>query len=149
MPDHPLDPTEVLQGLERACKSQNSDEIDAAILAAFQLDHLSSAFGPIFIRLLVLKCHHKHEDLVQGLQQLRDPDAVSALFDAASVSHEYLAYDEFFGLARKCTWALADIGTVAARKRLEDLATINNRQIAEYAQKRLDKWEAELHRKKR
>jgi len=43
-------------------------------------------------------------------------------------------------LARKCTWALADIGTPSARSLLETLATNDNEIIAHYAQKRLEQW---------
>jgi hypothetical protein len=55
-------------------------------------------------------------------------------------------YDECFGLARKCTWALADIGTPEAHARLEILAKHSNPQIAAYAQKRLDEWDDERPR---
>ena len=81
------------------------------------------------------------------LQHLKDPRAIDALFSAATVSHDYLSYDEFFGLARKCTWALADIGTPEARARLEALAAHEVPQIAEYAKERIDNWEDELDRK--
>jgi hypothetical protein len=47
---------------------------------------------------------------------------------------------EELALVRKCTWALADIGTPEAKARLQDLAKSLNAQIAGYAQKRLDRW---------
>ena len=72
---------------------------------------------------------------------------MEALYRTAFVEHEYRAYDEFFGLARRCTWALADIGTVEAYEKLELLAQCNNPMIAAYAQKRLDSWEEEKTRK--
>ena len=61
--------------------------------------------------------------------------------------HDYLDHDECFGLARKCTWALADIGTPEARAGLDRLALSPHGMIAEFAQKRLDQWEKELQRK--
>ena len=67
--------------------------------------------------------------------------------EAAVVTHQYLDYDEFFGLARKCTWALADIGTPEANTALQELSQVDNQTIADYAQERLDKWEQELYRK--
>jgi hypothetical protein len=85
---------------------------------------------------------------VNALQDIKDPRAVEGLFDAASVTHEYLAYDEFFGLARKCTWALADIGTPEARARLVQLAASENPLLAGYAKKRLDRWDDEQNRKR-
>jgi hypothetical protein len=53
----------------------------------------------------------RHEDVATALQKLRNPVAVDALYTAAIARHDYLAYDELFGLARKCAWALADIGS--------------------------------------
>jgi hypothetical protein len=91
--------------------------------------------------------HTRHEDIARALQRLRDPRTVDALFSAALSRHDYLAYDEFFGLARKCTWALADIGTIEAKRRLEQLAGSENPMIAGYARKRLGRWEEEMDRK--
>ncbi len=145
-PEHPLEPVKVLADLNHALESRKGDEIDAAVLAAFQVG-LSRDFVPPFIGLLGLRNHHSHEDIVGGLQRLRDPRAVDAVYQASFVNHEYLAYDEFFGLARKCTWALADIGTAEALVRLRLLAASENSVIAGYAQKRIDNWDAEHHRK--
>jgi hypothetical protein len=146
-PERPLDPIEVKRSLERALGSESADEIDRAVLSAFQLDELPPEFAPTFVRLLAVGSHHKHEDLVGALQKFRDPDAVDALFSAATARHEYLDYDEFFGLARKCTWALADIGTSRAKTKLEELALSENQLVAGYAKKRLDRWEDEEPRK--
>ena len=60
------------------------------------------------------------------------------LYSTAMRNFDYLDYDEDFGLARKCTWALADIGTPDAWQKLQNLARSQNEIIAGYAQKRLD-----------
>jgi hypothetical protein len=146
-PKHPLDPNQVLANLNHALKSRNSDEIDGALLAAFQVG-LRHEFVSSFIGLLDLPDHHRHEDIVGGLQELKDPRAVDAIYRAAFVKHKYLAYDEFFGLARKCTWALADIGTEDAFAKLQLLAASDDPVIAGYAQKRIDNWQKEKDRKK-
>ncbi len=88
-----------------------------------------------------------HEDIVRELQRLRPAGAEEALYRAAHDRHPYLEYDEFRGLARKSTWALADIGTPDARACLERLAAEPDPLVAGYAQKRLDNWESESHRK--
>ncbi len=103
---------------------------------------------PQLIVLLRSKDHFRHEDIVNALQDIKDPRAVEELAEAALVSHEYLAYDEFFGLARKCTWALADIGTPEAKTKLVQLAASENPLIAGYAKKRLDRWDDERKRKR-
>jgi len=78
---------------------------------------------------------------------LRSPAAVDALERTAHAVHGYLAYDDGFALARKCTWALADIGTPEAQQALVRLAACDNSIIASYAQKRLTNWQNEFHRK--
>jgi hypothetical protein len=63
------------------------------------------------------------------------------------MKHDHLAYDDRHALARKCTWALADIGTPAARAHLEGIAHRGDPELAVYAQERLANWESELDRK--
>ena len=83
------------------------------------------------------------------LQDLCVPETADALATAALIKHEYLEYDNSYAFARKCTWALADIGTPQALANLEYLAQTSDPDVAAYAQKRLDNWEHELHRKGR
>jgi hypothetical protein len=102
---------------------------------------------PTLVALLQAPWHLGHEDLVRWLQDLRDPRAVDALYEAALTKHEYLEYNGSHALARKCTWALADIGTTEAQQKLRLLAGAADREVARYAQKRLDVWTAEVARK--
>lgn len=102
---------------------------------------------PTLIGLLRSAAHYRHEDVARWLQDLRDPRAVDALHAAALTKYEYLAYDDSHAFARKCTWALADIGTPAAQDALGLLAACDDPEIAGYAQKRLDGWVAEARRK--
>jgi hypothetical protein len=145
-PKCPLDPVQVLDHLKKASESQNANEIDQAVLMAFQVG-LRPEFVPSLIVILDLQNHGEHEDIVRAFQQLKDPRAVDVVYRAALVRHDYLNYDVNFGLARKCTWALADIGTEEALAKLHILAKSDNQQIAGYAQKRIDKWEIERNRK--
>ena len=108
---------------------------------------LTADLGPVLAELLLLPWHQQHEDIAQTLQKLRVPSTVDALAKAALVKYDHLAYNDSHAFARKCTWALADIGTLEARGHLERLARAEDSEIAAYAQKRLDNWEAELHRK--
>ncbi|GJM08352.1 MAG: hypothetical protein DHS20C11_06280 [Lysobacteraceae bacterium] len=137
---------EIEQRLQAAIKSKVADDVEDALSDAFSYG-LGPEFTPYLITLMELDWHQRHEDVASALQELRDPKAVEALSKAALVEHEYLSYDDFFGLARKCTWALADIGSSEAKSALEALAGSRNGKIAAYAQKRLDRWADELHRK--
>lgn len=88
-----------------------------------------------------------HEDIVQYIQELRCCDAVAVLEKRAIDIPEHLQWDDGFSFSRKCTWALADIGTTDAFGALERLAQSENSAIRGFAQRRLDKWETELERK--
>jgi len=137
---------EALRELNTVARSGDEDAVESAVFNAYEAG-FSRDFVPALLTLISRRDHTCHEDVVSALQDLRDPRAVEALYDAALVDHEYLAYDEFFGLARKCTWALADIGTPEAHSRLQALAKHNNSQIAGYAKKRLENWDGERDRK--
>ena len=133
----------IFQDFEAALEIANQDAIEA-----FYLQHnFQSEHGSILIKLLNLDYHQCHEDLVLTIQQLKLPEAVDVLYSTALKKYHYLEYDELFALARKCTWALADIGTLAAQEKLRQLAGGDRQIIAGYAQKRLNNWERELHRK--
>lgn len=136
---------EAVERLESALRTQSPELAESAIFQAFSALHPLHA--PALILLAEAPWHQRHEDVIRALQQLHSPEAVSALERTAFSTYEYLAYDEDFGLARKCTWALADIGTPAAHEALTRLANCNNATIAGYAKKRLDNWGKELPRK--
>jgi hypothetical protein len=137
---------DIRERLEQAIEARNAHAFELALTSAYQLGLTRDLAGPL-TQALLMGWHTRHEDVARALQTLKDPVAVDALFEAALSKHDYLEYDEFFGLARKCTWALADIGTVDAKRRLERLAACENAQISAYAQKRLDRWEDEKERK--
>src|SRR5512141_2888766 len=132
--------------LTGAILARDGDAFDDGVVEAFRAN-LPQELADVFLEALGMSWHRKHEDLVAALQQWRAPAAVEALFAAATARFDYLEYDEFFGLSRKCTWALADIGTPEAKTRLEDLARHENPRIAGYARKRLDQWDQEMARK--
>ena len=134
--------------LLKAIANQDAAAFESGLVSAYDAG-LPNDLADLLADALLMEWHTRHEDVASALQKLRDPRSVGALFEAALSRHGYLGYDEFFGLARKCTWALADIGTPEARERLQELASGQNATIAAYARKRLDRWEQELHRKGR
>jgi len=142
----PMALEQVRENLQRAMQRSDADAFEVALTAAHRAG-LSPDLADLLAEALLMPWHMRHEDVALALQRLRDPRTVDALFRASLSKHDYLAYDEFSGLARKCTWALADIGTVEAKQRLEQLAGSENPTIAAYARKRLDRWEEERERK--
>jgi HEAT repeat protein len=145
--DPNLDVPEVLKRLNHAVASRDPDEISDAVTSAHQVG-VQPVFVPALLSLLDLPNHSSHEDIVNAFQDLRDPTTTEALFRTANAHYQYLDYDEGFSLARKCTWALADIGTADALAKLRLLAASDNSVIAGYAQRRIDGWQNEKHRKR-
>jgi hypothetical protein len=132
--------------LFRAKVEKNAVDVEYALMLGF-------LFGEELIPtdvvcdLVTESWHTKHEDMALLLQEKKEPSSVKALSEAALMSLEYLGHDESYGFARKCTWALADIGTVESKRALEKLSTNSNEHIAMYAKKRIDNWEQEKGRK--
>jgi hypothetical protein len=133
--------------LDKAEHSRSAEDIESAITVG-SVFGFSAEHCPVLCRLLEAEWHQCHEAIVSVLQKLKDSRAVDALYKAAFVKHEYLAYDTSFGFARKCTWALADTGTADALEKLRLLAKSENPQIAGYAQRRVDNWDREQERKR-
>jgi hypothetical protein len=140
--------TAAANGLESAILSQDGELAEHAINRAGAAG-LHPVHEPFLILLIEAPWHSRHEDLVGALQDMRTPTAVGALERTAHARYKYLDYDVYLGLARKCTWALADIGTPEAHQALTRLAACDNPLIAGYANKRLTSWQKELPRKGR
>jgi hypothetical protein len=133
--------------LNEAFENRNADLVEEVIFSLSVSKGFSNRLSEILCKLLQADWHYKHEDIARILQGLKDPSTVDCLYSAAELQFDYLNYDDTFGFARKCTWALADIGTPEAKAKLQQLARSSNAFVAEYAQKRLNRWEQELSRK--
>jgi hypothetical protein len=109
---------------------------------------LSKECVPLLCKELLSDWHELHEDIVFALQGLKDQRAVESIAKAIHIKFSHLIkwenYNEF---ARKCTWALADIGSVKAKGVLLELAQSNDGNISNFAQQRIENWEKELKRK--
>ena len=141
-----MEVVKIIEALKTALET--SDELMTE--DALSLVHsfgIQSDFVPQLIDLIESDWHYRHEDIARLLQDAKDNRATSALHRIASRKFEYLNYDNSYALARKCTWALADIGTLESKNALVDLANSNDETIAGYAQRRIDKWDVELKRK--
>jgi hypothetical protein len=132
--------------LESAIHLQSGALAEKAVSEAFAVG-LHPLYAQYLIFLAEVPWHSRHEDVVLALQRLRSPAAVGALERTAHAVHAYLAYDDGLALARKCTWALADIGTPEAHQALVRLSNCENAIIAGFARKRLNNWQRELKRK--
>lgn len=96
-------------------------------------------------QLLMLDWHHCHDQIVSSYQWMSNPITVEILFQTAL--NDKIDRLDYKPIARKCTWALADIGTVESKQKLEQLARCGDSQIEEFSKKRLMNWGKEKYRK--
>jgi hypothetical protein len=104
--------------------------------------------------ILILLCnifesdwHTRHEDMALSFQYVKNPITALSLLKVAFSDFEYCNWNDNYPLQRKCTWALADIGTEEAKKYLLEIEKKANRTIASFATKRLINWNLEQNRK--
>jgi hypothetical protein len=138
---------QIIALIENAIRTKNPEEADRAVITIFSIREAND-FVSYLCQLLESDWHYDHEDIVRLLQQIANPKSVQVLFRTATRKFEYLDYDDSKPLARKCTWALADIGNDESKKALLELTKHNDKEIAAYAQKRIDNWVKEKDRKK-
>jgi len=91
--------------------------------------------------------HTRHEDMASSFQFIRNPIAAKPLFNIAFSDFDYCRWNDNYPLQRKCTWALADIGTDEAKQYLKQIEQKSNQTIASFASERLKNWDLELLRK--
>jgi len=117
------------------------------MLQVFQ-DGPTRELVPTLCELVLEDWHEQHEDVVLLLQELKDGRAAEPLYRAATTSFDHVdRWNNLHEFQRKCTWALADIGSDDARAYLRELAHFDDSHLAGYAQRRLDLWDEELGRK--
>ena len=97
------------------------------------------SFNELLIELAYDKRHHQHEDLAFLLEKKHSPKLINCVYDLAVMELNYMKEDEFFNIARKCTYALGYTNTPKAKEKLELLAKNENELIREYAIKQLNR----------
>ena len=63
------------------------------------------SFNELLIEFIYDKKHHKHEDLAFLLERKHSPKLINRVYDLAVMELDYKKEDEFFNIARKCTYA--------------------------------------------
>jgi len=129
-------PERLRELLDETLASRKADDVESLLSIADQFRALTHESVPVLCRLLLADFHQRHEDIAGYLQSLRDPRSVGALYDACFLDLPYF-WDGGDALARKCTWALHDIGTPDAFERLRALTEHPRPGVIDYARKRL------------
>ena len=116
------------------------DKLISLIMIIIEDYHLEDdSFNELLIEFIYDKKHHKHEDLAFLLEKKHSPKLINRVYDLAVMELDYKKEDEFFNIARKCTYALGYTNTPKAKEKLELLAKNENELIREYAIKQLNR----------
>ncbi|WP_137940507.1 hypothetical protein [Chitinivorax sp. B] len=122
--------------LHRAFLSKDADDIEHLLLLGFQFG-IADNCSEVLCKLILEGWHMQHENIAMILKELKSPNSVDYLYQAALASFPYLDYDESYALGVKCIYALRAIGTSDARERLLSLASGENKTLAENAKRLL------------
>jgi HEAT repeat protein len=133
--------------LRNAVARQDGGDLARALPLVAPQHTQSDDLAPVLAQALEEPWHELHEDIARTLQLCRDPRTVPALARGARTKHPYLAHDDSHAFARKCIWALADVGTPEAHAHLQELAQEADPEVAGYARRRLTRWNEERERK--
>ena len=118
------------------------DKLMSLIMIIIEDYHLEDdSFNELLIEFIYDKKHHNHEDLAFLLERKHSPKLINRVYDLAIMELDYMKEDEFFNIARKCTYALGYTNTPKAKEKLELLAKNENELIREYAIKQLNRYD--------
>lgn len=119
----------VVAGLQRAFDARDWAAFERYLWAGFK--HPSPALRPVLLAALACRdAAVPHEDVVELLMHVPDPEAVPVLEAAL---WWYPEWDEFHALAVKCVWALAEIGDPSAVRVLRAAAQVGPAVVRETA----------------
>lgn len=91
--------------------------------------------------------HELHDWIASSFQNRRHPSTAKYIYD--QIINSKIPEFEYKPTTRKCTWALADIGTEESKNYLQELAKSADKIVQGFAQKRIDSWDKEIPRKGR
>lgn len=130
---------QIIEKLKKAILEQDPALVETAIFQIHKSNY-EKEYIPLLIELLDADWHVRHEDIVLAFQDFKDNDSTAILLKTAKRKFEYLDYDNSYALARKCTWALAEIATIESKNALLEISQMPDNTIANFAIKRLDNW---------
>jgi hypothetical protein len=127
-----------LESIEKASLLKDAESIDTFFQMGLMYGFSTQSVS-VLCKLLLLDCHHVHEDIANLLKELKDPISINFLYKATEIQFEYLDYDDTYQFARKCIKAIGAIGGSEAIYRLEQLSKSPIHEIADYALKELNR----------
>lgn len=125
--------------IKEVCNQKNSENLEYLLNLLSRFYKFNKDDVEFFCILLNYNWHFLHENIVFILQQLRAPKSIETLYQTAKKEYEYLDYDDSHSLARKCMFALGNIGTPEAIEKLKLLSQSPNTDLHEYANEQFNR----------
>lgn len=119
---------EILEYLENA-ETAPSDDLDFLLVLCF-FDGLDPAYALPVCKLLQLPSQWENENIIDMLGEVGTEECVDSIYHAALRIPDY---DDARSYARKCIWALRDIGGAKAAEKLRLLSMHEDPLIREHA----------------
>ena len=116
--------------------SQESDEVELALLAGFNLG-FSEAHINLLASLAQAEWHFSHEDIVSALNEICSSGCVNALHSLARQVPKYLEFDDARALGTKAVWALYKVGDSTAKQALQAIAEDQDDLVGKLAYEKL------------
>ena len=95
--------------LNESLENRNPEDVECALMLGF-VAGFSTSQAVILCLLLDEMWHHKHEDIVEVLSDLRAEVSTDSLMRAATRKLSYLDYNDSQSLNSKAMWALLKVG---------------------------------------
>ena len=154
-----LSPTQHCTGLARKSRGEVSFYVGSCMDAITQIceaaaikdgDALRDAIpgvnqdfaaAPLLAHLLLEGWHESHEDIVFELGLIGNPCAIEAIAKVAAIHWAYLVQQSMLGeFQRKCTYALARLGTDESKAALVQLCNSSDSVLSRVAEEGLQQW---------
>lgn len=127
------------KNLEKAMKQKDTEALALIIFLVFLFELDTKPFVEDAKLLIQERWHKSHEDLAWMLRIAKTPGCEEIFYETALMKLPYLYYDDANALAVNCIWALGDLNTLEARKKLVGLTQCENTVISEAAKYQLDR----------
>ena len=126
------------KSFEQAFFQKSEDKIDDLVSTVIFFK-LEVEFADILCKLSKEEWHGKHEDIASYFQKIKSPKTIECIYELAISDFEKYRWDDNFALVRKCCFALGDINTPKAKKKLElIMKNTNEETIKEHVMEQLN-----------
>jgi hypothetical protein len=125
--------------LGRSINERKKDIFSLVLMTGYQLGFININSLYLLNKVLPEDWHMEHEDIARTMQDLHDESSIEALCRTVYSKYKYLEYNDSQALARKCIYALGEIGSKKAIQILKDMCNSDDEYLRSTAKHQLEK----------